>query len=106
MLRRLGLEFARRRYEGHQREMNIDDVFAAEVPAELPHRFEKRQALDIADGAADFDDAEVAAFGGQQDTPLDLVGDMRNHLHGRAEIIAVALLLDDAYRRFARSCSC
>src|SRR5271170_6828174 len=96
MLCWLGLELASRRDKWHQREMDINDVFAAKVPAELPHRFEERQALDIADCAPDLGDAQVAALGCEQDTPLDLVGDMRNHLHGRTEIITVALFLDDS----------
>src|SRR5260370_37217223 len=48
----------------------------------------------MADGAGDFDDAEVVSFGRQPNTVLDLVGDMRDHLHGHAEIIAAPLLLD------------
>ena len=74
--------------------MDIEYVLASEVPAELTDRLEERQALDIADRAADLDDREVGALGGVADALFDLVGDMRNHLHGRAEVIAAALLLN------------
>ena len=30
-----------------------------------------------------------------EDAPFDLVGDVRNHLHGRAEVIAAPFFLDD-----------
>src|ERR1700722_8207236 len=75
--------------------MNVHHILAAEVPAELPHRLEEGQAFDIADGAPDLHYAEVFAFSRHQDAALDLVGYMRNHLHGRAEISAVAFLLDN-----------
>ena len=32
-----------------------------------------------------------------RDAVLDLIGDVRNHLHGRAEIIAAPLLGDDSF---------
>ncbi len=95
MLRRFGLEFARRRNKRHQRQMNVHHVLAPEVPSEFPDRFEERQALDIADRAANFDDTKVGILGRQQNPLLDLVGDVRNHLHRRTEVIAAPLLLDD-----------
>ena len=75
--------------------MRIDDVLLAEVPAKFANRFEERQAFDIADGAADFDDQNVASFSGEADAAFDFIGDMRNDLHRRAEIIAAALFLND-----------
>ena len=59
MLRRLRLELAGRRDERHQREVDEDRVLAADVVAELTNRLEERQRLDVADGAADFDDHHV-----------------------------------------------
>ncbi len=41
---------------GHERQVDVADVVAAERDAELADRFEERQRLDVADGAADFDD--------------------------------------------------
>ncbi len=49
---------------GHQREVDVEDVLAADVPAELADRLEERQALDVADRAADLADADVDALGG------------------------------------------
>ena len=40
------------------------------------------------------------------DRVLDLVGDVRNHLHGAAEVVAAPLLLNDATGRSCRSSSC
>ena len=37
-----------------------------------------------------------ASSGAEHDAALDLVGDVRNHLHGGAEIVAAALLGDHA----------
>ena len=48
------------------------------------------------DGAeTDLDQADVVAVGRLVDAALDLVGDVRNHLHGGTEVIAAALLADD-----------
>ena len=57
----------------------------------------KRQRFDVADGAADFDERHVEAFGAAVDEILDFVGDMRNHLHGLAQIFAAPLLADHGF---------
>ncbi len=95
MLGRLGLEFARARDIGHQREVDVDGVVARQFVAELPDRLQKRQALDIADRAADLDHDEVVALVAVADEVLDRVGDVRNHLDGRTEIVAAPLLGQD-----------
>ena len=61
---------------------------------ELPDRFQKGEPFDVAGRAADFrDDDVVFAFVGKfTDAIFDHIGDVRNHLHGFAEIIAAALL--------------
>ena len=74
--------------------MDVEYVVAPVVPAELADRLEEWQALDIANGAADFDDRQVETFGGLADALFYFVGDVRDDLDGRAEIIAAALLLD------------
>ena len=56
VLRRLGLHLAGGGDERHQREVDVEDVLAAAVPAELADGFEERQALDVADRAADLAD--------------------------------------------------
>src|SRR5690606_41428443 len=48
----------------------------------------------FADGAADLADRDVVALGGGEDARLDLVGDVGNHLHRAAKVLAAALLLD------------
>ena len=59
VLRRLGLELARRRDVRQQREVDEDRVLATDVVAELTNRLEERQRFDVADRAADFDDHDV-----------------------------------------------
>ena len=95
VLRRLGLQFAGRRQPGNQRGVDVHHPLAAEVVAELADRLQERQALDVADGAADLAQAEVLAVQIGEDELLDRVGDVRNHLDGGAEIVAVPLAGDD-----------
>ena len=97
VLRRLGLQLAGVRDVRHEREVDEDAVLAAAVLLELADGFEERQALDVADGAADLgdDDVDVLGLGDQVDARLDLVGDVRDDLHGAAEVVAAALLADD-----------
>ncbi len=56
---------------------------------------EERQAFDVADGAADFDEHEVDILVAGYDELLDGVGDVRNDLHCAAQVIATALLGQD-----------
>ena len=77
-------------------------VVAAELDAELADGFEERQRLDVADRAADFHHADIGIAGAQLDGALDLVGDVRDDLHGRAEIVAAAFLGDHAFVDAAR----
>ena len=93
VLRRLRLLLARRPDVRHERDVHVEDVLAADVVAELPDRLEERQDLDVADGAADLGDHDVDVVGGERDDALlDLVGDVRDHLHGLAEVLALAFL--------------
>ncbi len=75
--------------------MDIEAAFGAKLIPQLADGFKEGQAFDIADGAADFADTEI--FVGQIafDKFLDRIGDMRNDLNRRAEIIAAAFLGDD-----------
>jgi len=63
----------------------------AELKAHLPYRFEERKRLDVPDRAADFDDRHFRFARAARDERLDLVGDMRDHLHGAPEVVAAAL---------------
>ena len=95
VLRRLGLDLARAADDRHQRQVHVHDVAAPELDAELADGLEERQRLDVADRTADLDHAHVGAFRAELDAALDLVGDVRNDLHGGAEVVAAALLGDD-----------
>ena len=66
---------------------------------ELAKRLQKGQPLDVAGGAADFGDDHVRLhfLGDFVDATLDLVGDVRDHLHGFPEIIAPPLLADHRF---------
>jgi hypothetical protein len=65
------------------------------VFAELTDSLKIRQALDVADGAADLAQYEIVRIVAVADEVLDGVGDMGDHLDGGAEIVAAALLGDD-----------
>ena len=96
MLGGLGLELTGVPDPGHEREVHEDAAVAAELGLELADRLEERQRLDVADGAADLGDheVEVLRLGDQLHALLDLVGHVRDHLHGAAEEVAAALLAD------------
>ena len=62
----------------------------------MAHRFEKGQAFDITDGAAKFSNQHVDVLAATVvDALFDFVGDVWDDLHGCAEVIAAAFLLDD-----------
>ena len=76
--------------------MHVADVLAANVEPELPDRLKERQDLDVAHRAADLGDHDIDVVAGEAgDAPLDLVGDVGDHLHRAAEIVAPALRGDD-----------
>ena len=84
VLGRLRLQFARVADVGDQGQVDEHAALRPEVGVELADRLEERQRLDVADGAADLGDHEVdrLRLGDDQDPVLDLVGDVRDHLHG------------------------
>ena len=65
VLRRLGLELGRRLEVGDQRQVDVQAVLAADVEGELADRLQERQALDVADRAADLGDHDVHVVGRQ-----------------------------------------
>ena len=75
--------------------MNEQAVFGANLQRDLAHGLHKGLRFDIADGAADLGDHHIGI--GLPAHPvykfLDLVGDMRDHLHGGAQIFALALFV-------------
>ena len=95
MLRRFGLQLPRRGDPRHQRRMYGDGPIAAKVVAQLAQRLDERQALDVADGAADLADDEVDPVCLVEREFLDRVGNVRDDLNRRAEIVAAPLARDD-----------
>ena len=92
----LGLELAGVAQERDEREVDEHAAVAAEVGVELAQRLEERQRLDVAHRAADLGDHDVhvGRLGHQPDAVLDLVGDVRDHLDGAAQVVAAALAPD------------
>ncbi len=88
------LQFAGGRDVGQQRQVHVADVVAAFLDTHLADGFKERQGFDVADRAADFDDGHVGAFGTGLDLALDFVGDVRDDLHGLAEVLAATLFLE------------
>ncbi len=70
-------------------------MIAPEFDPHLANRLEKRQRFDVADVLADLHHANIGIARAHADPVLDFVGDVRNHLHRRAEIVAAPLLGDD-----------
>ena len=75
--------------------MQESHILTAGIMLKLTERFEEGQTFDVAGGAADFSDEYVNSFAALEDAFLDLVGDVRDDLHGLAEVVAAAFLLDD-----------
>ena len=78
VLCRLRLQLAGVVDVGHEGEVDEHAPPPADVDGKLADRLEKRQRLDVADGAADLghDEIDVGGFGDQRDALLDLVGDV------------------------------
>src|SRR6516165_205779 len=75
--------------------MDIDRVSARQIIAELADRLEIGQALDVADGAADLAQDEIEIFITVANKVFNRIGNVRNDLNGRAEIVAAALLREN-----------
>ena len=95
MLGGFGLDFTRRAEVRHQRQVNYACPLGADFKPELADGLQERLRLDIPDGTASLDDHDVHACADHLDTSLDFVGDVRNHLHGAAQVVAAALAADD-----------
>ena len=103
VLRRLGLLLAHHADHRHERDVEEEDVLAADAELELAQRLDVRHRLDVAHRAAELDHADVGrlavAVGGDVRDPFDpvhdLVGHVGDHLHGLAEEVALPLLLQD-----------
>ena len=96
VLGRLGLHLPGRLDVGQEGQVDVAGHAPGQLLAQLADGLEEGQALDVAHRAADLDQDEVDALTRiGQDEGLDLVGDVRNDLDRRAQIVAAALLLDD-----------
>ncbi len=85
MLGRFRLHLARALDEGQQGQMDIDRLAGLELIAQLADRFEKGQALDVADRAADLAQAEIDILIVRTNEGLDGIGDMGDDLDGLAQ---------------------
>src|SRR5437773_3536501 len=97
VLRRLGFQLAGSGDEGHEGDVHKQGVLGAKFQAHLADGFEEGKRFNVANGAADFDNHNVNAFGNFLDDGLDFVGDVRNDLDSFAEIIAAAFLGEDGF---------
>src|SRR5271157_438696 len=91
----LGLQLLGRGDKRHQGHVDEQGVVAPLLMAHLADVFEERQRFNVAHGAADFEDHHVHVLRHLLHGGLDLIGDVRNHLHGLAQVIAAALTGDD-----------
>src|SRR6185437_6954727 len=94
VLRRLCLELAGRGDPRHQGQMNEERPLAPQLVAQLADGFEERQALDVADRAADLAEDEIRVADIRLYEFLDRIGDVRDDLDRGAEILAAALAPD------------
>ena len=104
VLRGLGLQLAGGGDEGHVGEVDEGRVGGAQLERHLAHGLEEGQGLDVAHRAADLADRHVDRVhrGAAAHEFLDLVGDVRDHLHRLAEVVAAALLLEHRLVDLAR----
>lgn len=98
MLGRLGLQLAGSGQVRNERQMNQRRIAGSKLVTQLTHRFDEGQRLDVAHRTADLGDDYVVllALRQQLNAALDFVRDMRNDLHGLAQVLALALLVNHA----------
>ena len=106
MLGGLGFVLARSAQVGNQRKVNVEAVVAPKVRLELANGLKEGQAFNIAHRTADFDNRNVwrvFTFRKGEHHSFDLVGDVRNNLHGAAQVIAATFLGDNLIVNGTRS---
>ena len=97
VLRGLGLQFACRGNERHERYVHEERVFRPHFQAHLADGFEERKRLDVAHRSANLHNDHVHVFRNLADARFDFVGHVRNHLHRFAEIIAAPLFGENRF---------
>ena len=75
--------------------MDVQSIVAANVLTQLADRFQKRQALDVADRSTDFDGYDIHTLRDGADAVLDLVRDVRDDLDRSSQVVAATLFLND-----------
>ena len=103
MLRRLGLQLTRRRNIGHKRDVDKHRLIAAQIVAHLANCFNERKRFDVTHRPADFAEHKVEAIDIGLCKFLNFIGDVRNDLHSRPQIISAPFLVDDIAVYAARS---
>ena len=83
--------------------MHVQHLVAPELHAHLANGLEERQRFDVAHRAADLHHAHIRIARAHADAMFDFIRDMRNDLHGRAQIIAAPFLRNHAFVNSARS---
>jgi len=85
--------------------MDKENILASEFVSKLACRLNEREALDVADGTAEFGDDDVGCgiFGRLEPHPsFDFVGDVRNDLNRIPEVLPTSIPLDHARVNLAR----
>jgi len=76
--------------------MHIHDPVVPEFDAHLPDRLQKRQRFDVTDRSTDFDQTDIGIASTFPDAFLNFIGDVRDDLHSRTEVVAAPFLGNDA----------
>ena len=97
VLGRLGLVLLTAAQEGYQCHVDIADVPFPLFQSHLSRGFQKRLALDVTGGAADFrdDDVRIRLLADGVDEFLDLLGDVRDYLNSLSQVLAPPFLVQD-----------
>ena len=75
----------------HQSDMQVTHIVAACFVTKLTDCLQEGQNLNVAHSAAHFGDHNIGVIGSNTaNTALDLVGDVRDNLHGLSEVVATS----------------
>ena len=71
--------------------MHENRAFTSHLHGKLAQGFQEREGFDIAYGATHFYDGHIMPCGAINHTRFNFVGNVWNHLNGRAEIVTATL---------------